>query len=378
MPVQEGIARGTRLLVSSGPWYARASCRSSCPSLPQRERGHGVFSCPHPAREMQRRHDHVTDFDFQQFSFRYPGADEAVFQDLTLCLDTDWKLALAGRNGRGKTTLLRLLSGDLPGGAGLSCPVLCRYFPAPAGAGDRRARHGAPAPGGPGGGRVDAAPGGGGPRSGPVRPGPSLEHPQRRGAHPLFADCPVRRGRLSPAGRAHRPSGPGGACLGGPLPSEDPAGLSAGLPRPGLPGRLHRPYSGAESDGGRADPRQLLRMAGGKAGPRSGRAGSERGSAWGDRPPAAGGPAYRPLVRPGGEAQIRRQKLRPAPRPGISGPQVRQDDEAGQASGTAAGSRHRGEVRPAPGCGAGRPADPLPPSPGPAAPCWRGGAVPAP
>ena len=72
---------------------------------------------------------------FQQFSFRYPGADEAVFQDLTLCLDTDWKLALAGRNGRGKTTLLRLLSGDLPGGAGLSCPVLCRYFPAPAGAG---------------------------------------------------------------------------------------------------------------------------------------------------------------------------------------------------------------------------------------------------
>ena len=51
----------------------------------------------------------------EHLSFTYDGAPEAVFADLSLSLDTAWRTGLIARNGRGKTTLLRLLSGDLQG-----------------------------------------------------------------------------------------------------------------------------------------------------------------------------------------------------------------------------------------------------------------------
>ena len=52
----------------------------------------------------------------RNLSFSYPGRD--VFRNLDLLVDTGWRTALVGRNGRGKTTLLRLLSGDLTPTAG--------------------------------------------------------------------------------------------------------------------------------------------------------------------------------------------------------------------------------------------------------------------
>ena len=51
----------------------------------------------------------------QNLSFTYDGDHTPVFEDLSLRLDTGWKLGLVGRNGRGKTTLLRLLAGELEG-----------------------------------------------------------------------------------------------------------------------------------------------------------------------------------------------------------------------------------------------------------------------
>lgn len=45
--------------------------------------------------------------------FEYDGGIEPVFDQVSLNLDTDWRLGLIGRNGRGKTTLLRLLAGEL-------------------------------------------------------------------------------------------------------------------------------------------------------------------------------------------------------------------------------------------------------------------------
>ena len=39
----------------------------------------------------------------QNISFRYPGNAENVFENFSAVLDSDWKLALTGRNGRGKT-----------------------------------------------------------------------------------------------------------------------------------------------------------------------------------------------------------------------------------------------------------------------------------
>ena len=44
-------------------------------------------------------------------------------------LDTDWRLGLTGRNGRGKTTLLHLLSGALDARGAIYSAVPMRYFP---------------------------------------------------------------------------------------------------------------------------------------------------------------------------------------------------------------------------------------------------------
>ncbi|MEM7077569.1 MAG: ATP-binding cassette domain-containing protein [Pseudomonadota bacterium] len=46
-------------------------------------------------------------------TFGYDGAATHVFSDLDLLIDTQWRCALVGANGRGKTTLLRLLAGEL-------------------------------------------------------------------------------------------------------------------------------------------------------------------------------------------------------------------------------------------------------------------------
>ena len=40
-------------------------------------------------------------------TFCYEGGMEPVFEDVSFRIDTDWKLGFVGRNGRGKTTLLR-------------------------------------------------------------------------------------------------------------------------------------------------------------------------------------------------------------------------------------------------------------------------------
>ena len=68
----------------------------------------------------------------QNLSFTYEGDYTPVFQNLDLRLDTNWKLGLVGRNGRGKTTLLRLLAGELEGTGTISCPEPMAYYPRPA------------------------------------------------------------------------------------------------------------------------------------------------------------------------------------------------------------------------------------------------------
>ena len=66
----------------------------------------------------------------QNITFRYPGSVETVFENFSAVLDSDWKLALTGRNGRGKTTLLRLLCGELEYTGKIAAPGLTfEYFP---------------------------------------------------------------------------------------------------------------------------------------------------------------------------------------------------------------------------------------------------------
>ena len=64
-------------------------------------------------------------------TFAYDGSPDLIFDDASFQLDTDWKLGFVGRNGRGKTTLLRLLMGELPDHGAISSPVPFDYFPYP-------------------------------------------------------------------------------------------------------------------------------------------------------------------------------------------------------------------------------------------------------
>ena len=66
----------------------------------------------------------------RKVSFAYDGTDHKVFNDLDLLIDTGWRTALVGSNGRGKTTLLRLIHGQLaPDRGSLERPVETRRFP---------------------------------------------------------------------------------------------------------------------------------------------------------------------------------------------------------------------------------------------------------
>ena len=44
-------------------------------------------------------------------TFTYEGGAKAVLENVTFHIDTNWKLGLIGRNGKGKTTFLNLLLG---------------------------------------------------------------------------------------------------------------------------------------------------------------------------------------------------------------------------------------------------------------------------
>ena len=48
----------------------------------------------------------------QDLTFGYDGSSEVLFDRVSFQIDTNWKLGFVGRNGRGKTTFLRLLLGQ--------------------------------------------------------------------------------------------------------------------------------------------------------------------------------------------------------------------------------------------------------------------------
>lgn len=64
-------------------------------------------------------------------TFAYPNGSENVFTDLNLQLDSSWKLGLVGRNGRGKTTFLKLLLGKLDYRGNITSSLKFEYFPYP-------------------------------------------------------------------------------------------------------------------------------------------------------------------------------------------------------------------------------------------------------
>lgn len=65
----------------------------------------------------------------EDLTFSYPGSYDAIFSHVSFQMDTNWKLGLIGRNGRGKTTLLQLLMGRYEYSGTITSSVPFAYFP---------------------------------------------------------------------------------------------------------------------------------------------------------------------------------------------------------------------------------------------------------
>ena len=72
----------------------------------------------------------MSQLQISDLSFAYPGSPDTVFEGFDLRLDTGWRTGIVARNGRGKTTLLRLLARRLTPQAGSISPTVpTDFFP---------------------------------------------------------------------------------------------------------------------------------------------------------------------------------------------------------------------------------------------------------
>lgn len=62
-------------------------------------------------------------------TFAYDTSIDCVFENAFFSIDTDWKLGFIGRNGKGKTTFLKLLMGKYEYKGNISASVSFDYFP---------------------------------------------------------------------------------------------------------------------------------------------------------------------------------------------------------------------------------------------------------
>lgn len=65
----------------------------------------------------------------KNLTFGYDGSQNNIFENVTFNIDTNWKLGLIGRNGKGKTTFLKLLQNKYEYVGTISKNIEVDYFP---------------------------------------------------------------------------------------------------------------------------------------------------------------------------------------------------------------------------------------------------------
>lgn len=65
----------------------------------------------------------------ENLTFSYDGSSDNIFENVSFRIDTDWKLGFTGRNGRGKTTFMKLLMGQYEYNGKITSSVDFEYFP---------------------------------------------------------------------------------------------------------------------------------------------------------------------------------------------------------------------------------------------------------
>ncbi len=49
----------------------------------------------------------------ERLTFSYPTSYDAIFEDVSFQIDTDWKLGFVGRNGRGENNIFEPFAGKI-------------------------------------------------------------------------------------------------------------------------------------------------------------------------------------------------------------------------------------------------------------------------
>ena len=71
----------------------------------------------------------MSQIQVSDLTFAYEGNADDVLKDVSFSIDTDWKLGLIGRNGKGKTTLLNLFMGRYRYQGSITTSTRFDYFP---------------------------------------------------------------------------------------------------------------------------------------------------------------------------------------------------------------------------------------------------------
>lgn len=104
-----------------------------CASMPD------LFRAPYRSRFAPRLYSTASDkegffislINISNLTFAFDGSYDNIFEDVSFHLDTDWKTGFVGRNGRGKTTFLKLLAGEYKYSGHITAAVDFKYFPFP-------------------------------------------------------------------------------------------------------------------------------------------------------------------------------------------------------------------------------------------------------
>lgn len=71
----------------------------------------------------------MAQININNLTFSYEESFENIFENVSFSIDTDWKLGFIGRNGKGKTTFLKLLLGKYQYMGTISTSTFFDYFP---------------------------------------------------------------------------------------------------------------------------------------------------------------------------------------------------------------------------------------------------------
>lgn len=71
----------------------------------------------------------MSQINVNNLTFYYEGSCDSIFENVSFQIDTDWKLGFIARNGKGKTTFLKLLMGKYEYIGKISAYTVFDYFP---------------------------------------------------------------------------------------------------------------------------------------------------------------------------------------------------------------------------------------------------------